>query len=159
MSNWQKYIAAGFIATVVSVPSIVLAKTFRELTGEILKIGNYIIPLIISLGLVYFLWGVSKYVAPGGDDDKIKEGKNMMIYGIIGLFFMVSVWGLVAIVTQTFFGASTPNSPIQPGTGGDFQGIRRRAPQFDDGLDSYRPGDIDFNDMNRPSNLGGSGVR
>jgi len=65
---------------------------------------NPIIVLIFALALVYFLWGVSRYIWHGGDESKRTEGYQMMIYGVIALFVMVSVWALVAILENTFLG-------------------------------------------------------
>jgi len=70
----------------------------------ICKIGdilNIIIPILIVLAIVYFIWGVIQYVI--SDDEEAKQaGRNRIIFGIIGLAVIVGVWGLVAILTQTF---------------------------------------------------------
>ncbi len=79
----------------------------------IIRILDPLLILIMSLALVYFLSGVLKYVAHGGDQAKREEGKNVMIYGIIALAVMVSVWGLVQILTDTFGISSTiPLLPV-----------------------------------------------
>ncbi len=64
-------------------------------------IANYIIPLIISLSLVVFLWGIFKFIKDGSNDKSREEGRQFMFWGIIGLAVMVSVWGLVRILTNT----------------------------------------------------------
>lgn len=46
-------------------------------------------------GLVEFLWKLNE----GGDN---KEGKQHMIWGIVGMFIMVSVYGILSLVTNTF---------------------------------------------------------
>lgn len=64
------------------------------------KILNFILlfpKLIVGLALVYFFFGLIKYVSGVGDKDKI-AARETMIYGIIGLFVMVSVWGIVNLV-------------------------------------------------------------
>lgn len=63
---------------------------------------NAVIPLIIGLALVGFLWGVAKFILAADDAAKREEGRTMMIYGIIALFVMISIWGLVAILGGTF---------------------------------------------------------
>lgn len=59
-----------------------------------------IIPLIFTAALAFFLWGVMKFIA-ASDSTKKKEGKNFMIAGLIGLFVMTSLWGLINIVSNT----------------------------------------------------------
>lgn len=78
--------------------------TFRCLIYKGLKILSWTVPILISLALVAFMWGVLKYILPAGDEGKMKEGRQMMIYGIIGIAVMVSVWGLVNLVIETVFG-------------------------------------------------------
>lgn len=60
-----------------------------------------IVPLIISIAVVYFIYQVFMY-AVAGDEEKKAAAKKQMIWGIIGIFVMVSVWGLVAILQSTF---------------------------------------------------------
>ena len=67
-------------------------------------IGGVLVPLLFSAAVVAFLYGVQKYILAGASEDKVKEGREMMIYGIIGLAVMFSVWGLVRLVINTFFG-------------------------------------------------------
>ncbi len=65
-------------------------------------ISGSLIPLVFSLAVVVFLWGVVQFVINPENEDKKKKGKDIMIWGIIGLFVMISVWGLVAILGNTF---------------------------------------------------------
>lgn len=68
------------------------------LTG-IRNILNAALPIIIAAAVVYFVYGIARYVMSG--DEAAKEAaKGKIIYGIIGLFVMVSVWGLVRILTN-----------------------------------------------------------
>jgi len=66
--------------------------------GEVL---DTLIPVLIVLGIVFFVWGVVSYVI-GKDEEAKKRGKDKMIYGIIGLVVIVAMWGLVGIITNTF---------------------------------------------------------
>ena len=89
----------------------------------ICKIGailNTLIPVIIVLGVVYFIWGVVQYVI-ASDEEAKKTGKNRMIYGIIGLVVIVGLWGLVNLVASTFSLNNTNTNvtaPCVPGTPG-----------------------------------------
>src|SRR3989338_4371111 len=65
------------------------------------QILNSFIPLLITLGLVYFIWGVIRYVIADGEEAKDK-GKDTMLYGVIGFAVIAGLWGLVNIVVQTF---------------------------------------------------------
>src|SRR3989344_2886377 len=56
------------------------------------SIMNTIIPFLIVLGVLYFVWGVISYVI-AGDEEKKKAGRDKIIYGIIGLAVIIGVWG------------------------------------------------------------------
>ena len=56
--------------------------------------------LIIVAAIVVFLYGIFKFVSAEGDDKQ--GGRELMVWGIIGIFVMVSFWGLVAILQNTF---------------------------------------------------------
>jgi hypothetical protein len=64
-----------------------------------------IIPLMMGLALVFFLWGVFKFVRDAGDDKARTEGKKFMFWGIMGIFIMLCVWAFVEILAGTFFDA------------------------------------------------------
>jgi len=65
-------------------------------------INKSVIPLIIAIAMVTFIWGVVQYVINSDEEAKKAKGKQFMIWGIIGLTVMVGVWGLVRIVGTTF---------------------------------------------------------
>ncbi len=62
---------------------------------------NSVVPVLIALGVVYFAWGVVTYVIAGEDEAK-KKGRDMIIYGIIGLAVIIGMWGLVNLLRNTF---------------------------------------------------------
>jgi hypothetical protein len=77
--------------------------SFAKFTGCIQGfILQPLIYLIFAVAIVYFLYGVLTYVRKGGDEDDRRAGKEMMIYGIIAIAVMVSVYGLINLVTGTF---------------------------------------------------------
>ena len=74
---------------------------------------NFAIPVIFALGLIVFLWGLLKFLTAAGSEDAASEGKRLMIWGVIILFVMTAVWGLVGIVAQ-FTGVSAGTVPTLP---------------------------------------------
>ncbi len=75
-----------------------------NINGILCKISSIlgaVIPVIIALGVVYFVWGVISYVI-AGDEEAKTAGRDRIIFGIIGLAVIVGVWGLVRILTNTF---------------------------------------------------------
>ena len=60
-----------------------------------------LIPVLITAALVYFIWGVISYVIAKDADDK-EKARSVVTRGILGLFIIVSVWGLIGIIQSTF---------------------------------------------------------
>jgi hypothetical protein len=77
------------------------SRAFSGLVGVFLSLMNFLVYLILALAVVYFLWGVLKYVTTNSDDDRADAVKTIT-YGIIVLFVMVSLWSLVSILGRTF---------------------------------------------------------
>lgn len=69
-----------------------------QIISNFAAVLNVIVPVIVSLAILVFLWGVLKFIGSAGDDGARKEGKMLMIYGVLGIFVMISVWGLVTVV-------------------------------------------------------------
>jgi len=65
------------------------------------SILNAIIPILISVAVVYLIFAVVRYVIAGNEDEK-KAGKMMIVWGVVGLFVILSIWGLVNILVRTF---------------------------------------------------------
>ncbi len=100
-----------FVPTVVAYASVYDFPSTGNLTS-LITWGtawlNVAMTLIVSLAVIYFLYGVFKTIKDSDNEDRRKEGKDIMIYGIIGLAVMFSFWGLVLFV-QRSFGFSTGN--------------------------------------------------
>jgi len=78
-----------------------MTNTIADIITKISGILGSLLPLLISLGVVYFIWGVVQYVIADGEEAKDK-GKNKIIYGIIGFAVIIGLWGLVNIIVVTF---------------------------------------------------------
>ncbi len=92
------------------VPALAAAQSnIQGILGTIRNLLNLLVPIIMGLAVIYFLWELVNYLSKQGDDDARKDHRNKMIYAIIVLAVMVGVWGLVSILLNTF--------GISPGTG------------------------------------------
>lgn len=96
-------LAILYIGVLMFVPVLSHAKTFKDLveaaTGDLAKA---IVALIFAVAALFFFWGVVQYVLNPNPDAKSK-GKDYMIWGVIGLAVMFSIYGLIRLVTSTVF--------------------------------------------------------
>ena len=68
-------------------------------------INDSVIPLLFALATAFFVWGAVKFfILDAGEEAKREQGRQFMIWGIIALAVMLSVWGLVSLLTSTFLG-------------------------------------------------------
>ncbi|MBI2628059.1 MAG: hypothetical protein HYW71_01320 [Candidatus Niyogibacteria bacterium] len=88
--------------------------TFKDFICKAIGILKDIIPVLILLATVIFLWGVIQFILAADNEKEREEKKQFIIYGLIGLFVIVAVWGLVNVLLYTFFGANPPGLPLGP---------------------------------------------
>src|SRR3989338_2500755 len=98
--NLLKFIPALSFAAVA--PLVVSAQTsgLGDVLSRISGLFSALLPILISLGVIYFIWGIVQYFI-GDSEEAKKTGRDRIIYGIVGLAVIVSIWGLVAILNQT----------------------------------------------------------
>ena len=71
-------------------------------TGIIGIINTVIVPLIFALAFLVFVWGVLKYfIFSAGDEGKRSEGRQFVLWGILGMVVLLSVWGFVNVILST----------------------------------------------------------
>ncbi len=82
------------------------SNTFNNL-GDLLTFGtclinSSVVPLLFAVAIICFLWGVVMYIKSADNEVERKKGQEFIIWGILGLFVMISIWGLVKILGNTF---------------------------------------------------------
>lgn len=80
--------------------------TLQSTVDTIGAVVNALIPIAFAAALLFFFWGLAKYLL--GDATEHEKGRNLMIWGVIALAIMASVWGIAAVLRTTFgVGADT----------------------------------------------------
>ncbi len=67
-------------------------------------INNILTPLLylmFAIAVIYFLYGVFIFIKNADNEEKRKEGINHMIWGIVGIFIMISAKGIINIIKAT----------------------------------------------------------
>jgi hypothetical protein len=75
-----------------------------DLTGFVRMVQiivNLLVPLVSTLAIVFFFYGLAKYVLNAGDEEKKAEGKNIMIWGVLAMFVLVTIWGIIGFLART----------------------------------------------------------
>lgn len=101
----MKYINLKIIIlSILFIPLLTSAQTrfagVRELITAFSGIVSLLIIVVAGLALLAFFWGLFKFISKAGDSKTHAEGRQFMLWGVIALFVMVSVWGLVRFIQQ-----------------------------------------------------------
>ena len=66
------------------------------------KIVNPVIELSFIIALVVFLWGVFQFIRKAQSSTDREIGKQHMVWGLLGLLIMFSVYGVINLLIVTF---------------------------------------------------------
>ena len=85
--------------------------SFRSIVSSIIQfIDKSIMPLLVALGVIYFLVNIIYYIYSMDNEAKRTEFRKYSINAIIALFILLSLWGIIGIVTTTLFN----HAPLVP---------------------------------------------
>jgi uncharacterized membrane protein YidH (DUF202 family) len=88
------------------------AGPFQDLLINILDFSNdVLIPFIIGIGFLFFVWGIFKFFIFGGANEEAKEqGKSLIIWATIGFVLIIVFWGVVNLLSES---TGLANSELQ----------------------------------------------
>jgi hypothetical protein len=98
----MKKILGAIFVTILVFPKLVSADIVMDLFNPI---KTYILlPLLgifFTLAMLYFIWGVVRYMWNAGNAEVRKTGQRHMIYGVVGMAIMLSVYGIMYFILGT----------------------------------------------------------
>ena len=97
-------LSTGIFLTPVMVfaqanPNVQNVQNFFDQVGALL---TSLLPILVTLAVVLFFWGLAVFIFSAGNEDGRERGKQIMIWGVIALFIIVSIWGIVAFLGNLF---------------------------------------------------------
>ncbi len=72
-----------------------------EIFEYLIEIVAMLIPILVGFAIVAFFWGIVKFIAHADDERAIAEGKLFIVWGLVGLFVLVSFWALIGYIQET----------------------------------------------------------
>ncbi len=103
------------LATAFPVIALAAGKTLADIMTIIVGYFKNAIILIIGLAVVTFVWNIYRYFFT--EKNKTEAGMYVL-YSITGFFVILSLWGLVALLTRTFELTDNPPTTWPFGAGG-----------------------------------------
>lgn len=153
---------SAIVTSLILLPLTVSAQTKVEVSSGIKSFGDLIdlltntvvksmATLLLSLALLAFFYGLVEYIwaKRQGNGDKVKAGNDFMTWGLVALFVMFSVYGIIKFAQSTLFGSTNMTEITIPN-------IKFRA-----GSNSGAPGNSDApgtGNVDSPGAVGNTGV-
>jgi hypothetical protein len=108
----MKYIKKIILPSLLLFPlGVFAADDLKELVNEIIEVINMVIPLLFAFALLAFMWAVVRYIA-SANVEKIKEARKYIIFSIVALAVMLSIWSLALFLKNSIFpGGPMPYDP------------------------------------------------
>lgn len=99
----KKYIVSVVAST---LPTLALAQSvnvtsLNTAANAIITILNIVFPVLLAIAVFIIVWGIFKFILNAGDEEARKTGRGFILWGVVGVFLMLSVWGLVNILQNT----------------------------------------------------------
>ena len=102
------------------LPVLIFAEDTGNLSGTLTTISSLldsVKTIIFALAFLAFFYGLAKFIFSASGEDK-ENGKSIMIWGIIALFIMFSIWGIIKILQGSFVTSNdAQNIPAFPQIG------------------------------------------
>lgn len=76
-------------------------------------VTGILLPLAFGLCIFYFFWGIFKYLKNESESDK-GEGRSIMVWGVVGMFVVFSIWGIIAFIQSELVVPIVDDVGIQP---------------------------------------------
>lgn len=85
----------------------------QGIIGLFTDIGLELIPLLGAIAFLAFVLGVARFIKSSGSDEK-KDSKNLLIWGIVGMLVLTTIWGIISFLKSEFgFGSDVPIPQIK----------------------------------------------
>lgn len=73
-------------------------------SGVVNEIMVYVVTLLAAASVIIFLWGIVKYLFKGSSDEARRKGRKLMLWGMLGLFVIFGIWGILELLTSFYGG-------------------------------------------------------
>ena len=101
------------ITALALAPTLAFAQNLGNLQTLLTSIGRLValaLPIVVGIALLAFFWGLVKFIFAQGNEESKADAKKVMLWSIVALFVMISVWGLIQFA-NTALGITPSTSP------------------------------------------------
>lgn len=95
----------------LALPLSAFAADITNLLVLASNVLNALVGLLVTAAIVVFFWGIVRYLFQAGPEAK-SDGLKTAMYGVLTIFIMVSIWGIINLLRNTF--QVTDTNPVIP---------------------------------------------
>ena len=97
-------------------PAVVSAQLvgIKKLFYSFGQLVDGLILVVVGMALLAFFWGLVKFIFAQGSETSKLEAKKIMGWGLVALFVMISVWGLVRFIQKELLPGANYSNPTIP---------------------------------------------
>jgi len=97
-ADLQTFVLSLWVALTVTAPQVATAQTIRTIVQNLTSFVSLFIPILTAAALLVFIAGLAEYTFQAGDESAVENGKNRMIWGVVGLLLISTIWAVVQLV-------------------------------------------------------------
>lgn len=101
--NLKQFYSTSFyygLIVVLAAPLMVHAQSLSGAITQFQGLIDRLLPVLASLALLGFFYGLVKYVFNADNEEARQEAKQVIIAGIVALFLMASIGGIINFLTN-----------------------------------------------------------
>ena len=114
MKKFVPYLFSTVI--LVAFPLFAHAQSISDLLTRMKGWLGTITPIVSGLALLAFFWGLARFIygQANGQEKLVEAGRKLMLWGVIALFIMFSIWGIISVLIVDILGAGTNQQSLTP---------------------------------------------
>jgi uncharacterized membrane protein YjfL (UPF0719 family) len=87
-----------------------------DVVNKFIELGNTVIPFLAVVAFLIFILGIANLIRASSNEKELAERKKFLIWGVIGLFVMFMIWGILLFLRGEFGFSGALNIPQLPGS-------------------------------------------
>lgn len=95
---------------ILLMPIVAVGATLQSFISSVGYIGGLLLSVASTLAIVVFFYGLALFILNSTDEKKVEEGKSWMFWGIIALFVLITIWGIIGLLQRTVGNTKGPGS-------------------------------------------------
>lgn len=114
MTTAKKILRIATVCSTLLLPvAVYAAPDLKGLIQRFVDVIVIMIPVASGIALLVFFYGLTKYIFNQSNANEKESSKQIIVWGLVGLFVLFSIYGIVNVFKGTLFRYSMYDDPLQ----------------------------------------------